>query len=80
MVKMTYCLQYKHEDHTTAIMFIDAQLEEINTQEKINIQVSFAKEQDRLEMIRILQAARVKSENGKKLDLELSFNQIGKIF
>jgi hypothetical protein len=27
MVKMTYCLPYKYEDHTTAIMFIDAQLE-----------------------------------------------------
>ncbi len=74
MVKMTYCLQYKHKDHTTAIIFIDAQLE------KINSQVSFAKEQDRLEMIRKLHAARMESGNGKKLDLELLFNQIRGIF
>ncbi len=26
MVLMTYCVPYKYEDHTTAIMFIDAQL------------------------------------------------------
>ncbi len=25
MIKMIYCLQYKYEDHTTAIWFIDAQ-------------------------------------------------------
>jgi hypothetical protein len=40
MVKMTYGLQYKYEDHTTAIMFIDEQLE------KINSHASFAREQD----------------------------------
>ena len=45
MVEMTYCLPYKYEDHATAIMFIDAQLE------KINLHASFAREQDRLEMI-----------------------------
>ena len=45
MVEMTHGLQYKYEDHTTAIMFIDAQLE------KINPHASFAREQDRLEMI-----------------------------
>ncbi len=65
MVKMTYSLPCRHEDHTTAIMFIDAQLEKINTQ------VSFAKVQDRLEIIRISHAARVESGNGKILDLEL---------
>jgi hypothetical protein len=52
-------------------MLFDAQLE------KINLQASFAKEQDQLEMIRILHAARVESGNGKKLDLELLFNQVG---
>jgi hypothetical protein len=31
MVEMTDDLQYKHEDHTTAIMFVDAQLEKINS-------------------------------------------------
>ncbi len=41
MVEMTYGLQCKHEDHTTAIIFIDAQLE------KINSHASFAREQDR---------------------------------
>jgi hypothetical protein len=45
MVNMTYGLPYKYEDHTTAIMFIDAQLE------KINAHASFAREQDLLKMI-----------------------------
>jgi hypothetical protein len=74
MIEMTYCLQYKYEDHTTAIMFIDAQLE------KSNAHASFAREQDRLEMIRILHAARVESGNCKVLDLELWLNQVGGIF
>jgi hypothetical protein len=76
MVEVTY-LSYKHEDHTTAIMFIDAQLE------KINSHAAFARdamEKDLLEMIRILHAARVESGNGKKLDLELLLNQVGGIF
>jgi hypothetical protein len=34
-------------------------------------------EQDRLEMIRILHAARVESGNGKKLNLALLLNQVG---
>ncbi len=42
MVEMTYGLQYKYEDHTTASMFIDAQLENVNSH------ASFAREQDRL--------------------------------
>jgi hypothetical protein len=49
-------------------MFIDAQLE------KINSQALFAKEQDQLEMMMILHAVRVESANRKKLDLELLFN------
>ncbi len=72
MIEMTYALQYK--DHTTAILFIDAQLEKINTH------ASFAREHDRLEMIRILHAARVESGIGKVLDLELLLNQVGGIF
>ncbi len=51
MIEMAYCLPYKYEDHTTAVLFIDAQLE------KINAHASLAREQDRLEMIRILHAA-----------------------
>ncbi len=27
VIELTYCLQYKYEDHTTAILFIGAQLE-----------------------------------------------------
>ena len=41
MIEMVYGLSYKEDDHTTAIMFIDAQLE------KINSQAVFAREQDR---------------------------------
>ncbi len=47
---------------------------------KINLQAAFAKEQDLLEMIRILHAARMEAGGGKTLDLELLFNQIGGIF
>jgi hypothetical protein len=74
MTEMTYCLPYKYQDYTTAIMFIDVQLE------KSNSHASFAREQDRLEIILILHAARVKSGNGKMLDLELLLNQVGGIF
>ncbi len=42
MIKMIYDLPYKSEDHMTAIWFIDAQLEKINTH------ASFAREEDRL--------------------------------
>jgi hypothetical protein len=73
MIKMTYCLQYKYQDHTTAILFSGVQLE------KINAHASFAREQDRLEMIRILHAARVESGNGRVLDLELLLKQVGGI-
>ncbi len=74
MIKMTYCLPYKKEDHTTAILFIDVQLE------KINPHVSFDRDQDLLEMIWILHAARVESGNGKVLDFELLVNQFGGLF
>ena len=64
MIEMAHGLSYKEDDHTTAIMFIDAKVE------KINSQAVFAREQDRLEMIRILHAARVDAGAGKDLDLE----------
>ena len=74
MVEMANCLPYKHDNHATAINLIDAQ------SEKINSQVTFAREQDRLEMIRVLHAAHVESGNGKILDLEFLLNQIGGAF
>ena len=70
MVEMAHGLQYKEEDHTTAIQFINAQLE------KINSQAVFGREQDRLEMIRILHAARVDAGNGRDLDMEILLNQL----
>jgi hypothetical protein len=42
---MIEMMPYKYEDHTIAIRFIDAQLE------RINAHASFAREEDRLEMI-----------------------------
>ena len=74
MIEVAYGLSCKEDDHTTAILFIDAHFE------KINSQAVFAREQDRLEMIRILHAARVDAGSGKDLDLELLLNQIGDIF
>ncbi len=71
---MTYGLPYNYEDHTTAILFIDAQLERITSH------VSFTREQDLLEMILVLHAARVESGNGKVFDLELLFSQVRGIF
>ncbi len=73
-VEMAYGLPYKYEDHTTTINLVDAQ------SEKINLQGTFAKKQDRLEMIRALHAARVESGKGETLDLEVLLNQIGGIF
>ena len=67
-------MPYTYEDHTTAIMFIDAQLE------KINSHASFAKEQGQLEIIQILHAVRVEPGNGNVLDLELLLNQVGELF
>ena len=74
MVEMAFGLPYKQDDHTTAMQFIDAQLE------KINSQAVFAREQDRLEMIRTLHAARVDADNGTILDMEILLNLIGGIF
>jgi hypothetical protein len=48
--------------------------------EKINTHASLAREEDLLEMIRTLHAARVESGSGKILDLELLLNQVGGIF
>ena len=48
--------------------------------EKIDSQAVFAREQDRLEMIRVLHAARVESDNGKDLDMEILLNLISGIF
>ena len=71
MIEMAYGLPYKHDNHTTAINLINAQWE------KIYSQATSAREQDRLEMIRTLHAARVESGNGKSLNLEILLNQIG---
>ncbi len=77
MVEMAYCLpdkqwlaRQKQEDHKPAIILIDAQLE------MIILQATFAKEQDRLEMTRIMHATRVEVGGRKTLDLELLFSQI----
>ena len=48
--------------------------------EKINSQAVFGREQDRLEMIRILHAARVEAGNGRDLDMEMLLKQVGGIF
>ena len=61
MIELAYGLSYKHDDQTTAITFIDTQLEQISSQK----QAIFAREQDRLEMRRILHAAHVEAGNGK---------------
>ena len=55
MIGIAYGLPYKHDDHMKAINLNDAQLQ------KINSQANFAREQDRLEKIRILHAARVEA-------------------
>ena len=74
MVEMAHGLPYKEDDQTTAIQFIDAQLE------KINSQAVFGLEQDRLEMKRVLHVARAEAGNGKDLDMEILLNQVGGIF
>jgi hypothetical protein len=74
MIEMAYGLPYKHDNRTAAINSINVQLE------KVDLQITFAKEQDRLEMIRILHAARVESGSSKTLELEILLNQIGVIF
>ncbi len=53
MVEIAYGLPYNHEDTTVTINLIDAQLE-------INLsQSSFTREQERFEMMRILNEERV---------------------
>jgi hypothetical protein len=71
MVEMAYGLPYKHEDTTVAINLVDAQLEQYLYQSL------FARDQDRFEMMRILN---VEYSKGKTLDLELLLNRIGSIF
>ena len=74
MVEMAHGLPYKHEDSTVAINLVDAQLE-------LDLsQAPFAKEQERFEMMRILNDERVEYSKGKVLDLELLLNRIGSVF
>ncbi len=68
MVKMAYGLAYKHEDSMVAINLIDAQLEQDVSQQP------FAREQERFEMMRVMNEVRVDTveyRKGEKLDLEL---------
>ena len=46
----------------------------------INSQTVFGRDHERLEMTRILHAARVEAGNGKDLDMEILLNQVGCIF
>ena len=74
MVEMAHGLPYKHEDSTVAINLVDAQLE-------LDLsQATFAKEQERFEMMRILNDERVEYSKGKVLELELLLNRIGSVF
>ena len=74
MVEIAYGLPYKHEDSTVAITIVDAQLE-------LDLsQAPFAKDQERFEMIRILNDERLEYSKGKALDLELLLNRIGGVF
>ena len=74
MVEMAYGLPYKHEDPTVSINLVDAQLEQDLSQ------LPFAREQDRFEMMRIMNEERVEYSKGKTLDLELILNRISSIF
>ncbi len=59
MVEMAYGLPHKHEDSTVAINLVDAQLEQDLSQSP------FARDQDRFEMMRILNEERVEYSKGK---------------
>ena len=73
MVEMAHGLPYKHEDSTVAINIVDAQLE-------LDLsQAPFAKEQERFEMMLILNDERVEYSKGKVLELELLLNRIGSV-
>ncbi len=75
MVEMAYGQPHKHEDSTVAINLVDAQLEQDLSQSL------FARDQDRFEMMRILNdEERVEYSKGKWLDLEFLLNRIGSIF
>jgi hypothetical protein len=74
MVEMAYGLPYKHKDSTVALNLLDAQLEQDLSQSP------FAREQERFEMMRILNKEHVEYSKGKSLDLELLLDRIGSIF
>ena len=74
MVEMAYGLPYQHEDSTVTINLVDAQLERDLSQSP------FARDQDRFEMIRILNDERVEYSKGNSPDLEQLLNKIGSIF
>ncbi len=74
MGEMAYGLPYQHEDSTVAINLVNAQLEQALSQSL------FARDQDRFEMIRILNEESVEHSKGKSLDLELLLNRIRSIF
>ena len=67
-------MPYKHDDSTVAINIVDEQLE-------LDLsQAPFAKEQERFEMMRILNDQRVEYSKVEVLDLELLLNRIGSVF
>ena len=74
MVEMAYGLPYQYEDSTVAINLVDAQLERDLSQSL------FDRDQDRFEMIRILNEERVEYSKGKSPELEQLLNKIGSIF
>jgi hypothetical protein len=74
MVEMAYGLPYQYEDSTVAINLVDPQLERDLSQSP------FDRDQDRFEMIRILNEERVEYGKGKQPDLEQLLNKIGCIF
>jgi hypothetical protein len=74
LIEMAYGLPYKHEDSTVAINLVDAQLEQDLSQSP------FARDQDRFEMMLILNEECVEYSNGKLLDLEKLLSRIESIF
>ncbi len=74
MVEMAYGLPYQHEDSTVAINLVDAQLEQDLSQSQ------FARDQDRFEMIRVLNEEHMEYSKGKSPDLEQLLNKIRSIF
>ena len=69
-------MAYKHEDSTVAINIVDAQLELTGNLS----QAPFAKEQERFEMMRILNDECVEYSKWKVLDLKVLLNRIGSVF